>query len=61
MRILLVLVLLGVAAFSVFGFLATYEPLERSTQLTWRIVYGTTLAASVAGVAWTLLRGKRSG
>ncbi len=39
-RVLIVLVLLAVAAFCAFGFLTTFEPLDRTTQIIWRIVYG---------------------
>lgn len=40
-RVLLTLVRLAVAAFSVFGFLASYEYHEASRRLPWEIGYGT--------------------
>ena len=47
-RIVVVVLLLAVVAFCAVGFLATFEPLDRKTQLAWRIGYGV---ASVLGVA----------
>jgi len=59
MKIIIGLFLLSVAAFCVFGFLATYEPVDGA--LTWRIGYGIAIAASLFGVL-RLLRsgGKKS-
>jgi hypothetical protein len=42
LRVLLTLVLLTVAAFSVFGFLASDEYPEATRRLPWQIGYGTT-------------------
>jgi hypothetical protein len=44
-------VLVLVLAFCLFGFLATFEPLEDGRALTWRLVYGGVGALSVLGIA----------
>jgi len=38
----------------VFGFLATFEPLERSVQLAWRRAYFAAGVAALAGMVWAL-------
>jgi len=48
-KLLLSLVLAGVLFFCVFGFMATYEPLDRSVQITWRLVYGIVGVACIVG------------
>ena len=50
-RILSSLACVGVLLFCGFGFLATLEPLDRSTQMAWRVIYGMGgfLAAMVLG------------
>ena len=50
MKILLALLLLCVAAFSAFGFLAAGEPMDDGSHLTWRIGYGIAIIASLYGV-----------
>lgn len=50
MKPILALACFVLAAFCVFGFLASFEPLGRSAQLMWRIVYGVGVFASLAGV-----------
>jgi hypothetical protein len=45
--------LLIVLAFCVFGFVATYEPMDAAKQWTWRIVYGIIGLACVLGFAWS--------
>ena len=50
-RIIGVLALLALLAFCVFGFMATFEPLDASTQLTWRVVYGLAGLACLGGIA----------
>jgi hypothetical protein len=47
MRLLVVLLSLLVAAFCVVGLMATAEPIDATTRLTWRLVYGLGLAASL--------------
>jgi hypothetical protein len=61
MKIITLLVLLGVAAFSVLGFAATFEPMDAGTRIAWRAVYAAAFTVSLAVVAWTLRRGRRSG
>ena len=48
MKLLLTLVCLAVAGFCVFGFMATFEPLEGTSVLAWRIGYGAAGLASLA-------------
>ena len=60
MRILLTLILLCVVAFSAFGFMATYEPMDDGSHLTWRIGYGIAIVASLFGVVRALRKGSRS-
>jgi hypothetical protein len=56
-RILLAIILPGVFAFCVFGFLATFEPLPPPTQWTWRAIYaGIGLAALVGAGALAIRR-----
>ena len=45
--------LLGVAAFCIFGFLATYEPPGFPG---WRLIYGAASLTCVAGIGWVLTR-----
>jgi len=52
MRPILILLLVLVLLFCVFGFMATFEPMERSVQLGWRFAYGSVGMACLAGVAW---------
>lgn len=58
-RVIARVALLAVGGFCVFGFMATFEPLDASTQLTWRVVYGLVGLASLAGAIWVALPGKR--
>jgi len=58
-RVIAVIALLAVAGFCVFAFMATFEPLDASTQLTWRIVYGLVGLASLAGAIWLALPRKQ--
>ncbi len=50
-RVMLTVLLLGIAGYCVFGFLATLEPLNDS-ELAWRIGYGAVGIASLAGAVW---------
>ena len=50
LRVVLNLALAGLACFSVFGFMATFEPLEPDTQMTWRVIYVALFVASIAGL-----------
>jgi hypothetical protein len=49
-RIIMTLWCLGIVLFSVFGFMATFEPLPLSTQMTWRVVYSAVGLLSILGV-----------
>ena len=59
--VLLSMILASVLLFCVFGFIATYEPLDRSVQLMWRFIYGVAGAASIGGLVlvWLPSGGKR--
>ena len=52
-RAVVALFLLGVAAFCIFGFLATYEPPGFPG---WRLIYGAASLACLAGAGWVLAR-----
>ena len=54
MRIVAAILLLAVVGFCVFGFMATFEPLDRSTQLFWRTAYGVVGVVCLAAAVWTL-------
>ena len=60
MKCIVILAALVVAAFCIFGFAATFEPLDRGQQLTGRAVYGAGFLASIVVVAWTLVKGRRA-
>ena len=60
-RILLAVAFLAVATFCVFGFVASFEPLERSRQIAWRAVHGAGASVSLLGVAWVLCWRRRRG
>ena len=52
--LMLAVMLLGIAAFCVFGFLATFEPTSRNV-VAWQVGYGATAFATVLGagfLAW---------
>ena len=51
-RVAVALLLLAVAGFCVFGFLTTFEPLERSTQIVFRIFYSVAFLACLASIVW---------
>ncbi len=59
-RIGAVVLLLAVIGFCVFGFRATFEPLEPATQLTWRVIYGTVGGICAAAIVWHLLPRRKS-
>jgi len=46
------LILAMLAAWSVFGFLASGEPGNESTRLAWRVAYSAMGVAALAGIAW---------
>lgn len=51
-------VLLALSTLCLFGFLATFEPLDESTQLAWRAGYGLAGLACLGGLV-ALLRPRR--
>ena len=54
-RIAGVILLLAIAAFCGFGFLATFEPLEGTAPIVLRIIYGVVILACLAQIvrlAW---------
>ena len=57
LRLCLALVLLPVAAFAAFGFLATFEPNPWWVTWPWRVAYAALAVTSLAGVVKLL--GKR--
>jgi len=52
MRIGTAIALLFVLAFCAFGIVATFEPMDATTQWTWRMVYGVICAACLVAFAW---------
>ena len=50
LRLALSLLLVALACFSIFGFMATFEPLDQATRMTWRVVYSVLFIASGAGL-----------
>ena len=60
LRLLYAVLLLGVALFAVFGFLATFEPSEQSV-LPWRIGYAAVGIGAVIVVIWLLVPRRRVG
>ena len=57
-RLFLSLPLMAVAGFCIFGFVATFEPLPRIEQWTWRTVYLAVGGGSVLAICWMWLRPK---
>jgi len=49
-RIIIALALIPVLGFCIFGFLATFEPLDAATQLRWRLAYGVAGMLCLAGL-----------
>lgn len=58
LRLLLSLLLAAVLLFCFFGFLATFEPLDRLIQMTWRGVYGIIGLACIGGFILIWMRWK---
>lgn len=48
--------LLALLAFCVLGFAATFEPMEPSTQLLGRLIYGVVAAAATGGLVLVFRR-----
>lgn len=58
-RMIAVATLLAVAGFGIFGFMATFELLDASTQLTWRLFHGVGILASLAAAVLVTLPRKK--
>ena len=50
LRIVLSLPLVSLALYSIFGFMATFEPLDPDTQMTWRVIYVALFVGSLVGM-----------
>ena len=50
LRVVLSLAMACLAGFSIFGFMATFEPLDPDTQMTWRMIYVALFVVSIAGL-----------
>jgi len=50
----LALPLLGLFAFCIFGFLATFEPLDPVTQMTWRAIYAIAGLGTMSAILFML-------
>ncbi len=59
-RLALSLILGVLVFFAVFGFLATFEPLDPAIQVTWRAVYTVLFVACIAGLFMMNLPGKKN-
>ena len=55
-RTTIIVFLLAVLLFSIFGFLATYEPMAASVQIRCRIVYGVLGTFGLVGTVWLARR-----
>lgn len=60
LRLLYAVLLLAVALFAVFGFLATFEPSDQSV-LPWRIGYAAVGVGAVIVAIWLLMPRRRVG
>jgi hypothetical protein len=54
MRVAMMVILLALIAYCIFGFVATFEPMDPAKAMTWRIIYGLGAMASVTAVAWNI-------
>ncbi len=58
-KILLGIICLAILLFSAFGFITTFEPLDTSTQITFRIVYGLLGITSILSLLFILFKKKK--
>lgn len=58
LRLVWTLPLMAVAAFCLFGFVATFEPMPRVQQWIWRAVYVVAGSASLFTICWMWLRSR---
>ncbi len=57
-RFVYAILLLGIAAFAVFGFMATFEPSDHNVMM-WRVGYGAIAAGALIVAIWLLLPRKQ--
>jgi len=50
LRVVLSLVMAVLGCFSIFGFMASFEPLDADTQITWRVIYVALFVGSIVGM-----------
>ena len=50
LRVVLSLVMAVLGCISIFGFMATFEPLDADTQMTWRVIYGILFMVCLIGL-----------
>ncbi len=60
-RLLLSACCIGALLFCSLGFMATFEPLDPTIQVTWRVIYSIGAALSLGGVWFLNRRGKDQG
>ena len=60
-RLLLSAVFVGVLLFCCLGFMATFEPLDRAVQITWRAIYSVGGILSLAGLVLLNRRWRKEG
>jgi hypothetical protein len=58
-RALAAIIVVAIAAFCVFGFMATYEPLDPGAQITWRIIYGAIGGICAVAAVWSCYRAEK--
>jgi hypothetical protein len=59
LRLVWTVPLMAVAAFCLFGFVATFEPMPRLQQWVWRAVYAAAGSTSLLTICWIWLRSKK--
>ena len=59
LRFIYAILLLGIAAFAVFGFLATFEPSDHNV-LTWRVGYAAVGVGALIATIWLVVPGRRA-
>jgi hypothetical protein len=55
-RLLLSLALMIIAGICLFGFIGTFEPMPRITQLSWRAIHACAGLGSVLAIGWLWLK-----
>lgn len=54
MKWIYIILLIGLLCFSAYGFVATFEPNDRYTQILFWGIYSTTFIGSIAGIVLLL-------